>query len=36
VGGQGAELMSRALGLVKPQIEVVGDDVYLHGRVERR
>ena len=36
VGGQGIELMSRALGLVKPQIAVVGDDVYLHGRVERR
>ena len=35
IAGQGIELMGRALELMSPQIEIIGDDVYVHGRVKR-
>lgn len=35
IGGTGFELMSSAARLRDPKIETMGDDVYVHGRVQR-
>jgi diaminohydroxyphosphoribosylaminopyrimidine deaminase/5-amino-6-(5-phosphoribosylamino)uracil reductase len=36
IGGQGIEQMAQALLLHSPQLEQVGTDVYLHGRIVQR
>ncbi|REK07184.1 MAG: bifunctional diaminohydroxyphosphoribosylaminopyrimidine deaminase/5-amino-6-(5-phosphoribosylamino)uracil reductase RibD [Planctomycetota bacterium] len=36
VGGQGVDLMAQAVSLIRPVIELSGDDVYIHGRIARQ
>ncbi len=34
IAGRGMELMSQAVFLAEPQVERIGDDIYVHGRVK--